>query len=214
MLRRLKVPSLPTAISLLALSIAVTGTAAAATTGQLVNIVDSVNGSSVARVVDGRLRVSATGTVAATTPRSPFTFAALSFEAGVPAGQMDATAATLALTGIHVANATANYTSVKLYQVPGSGSACPNSVSGGRFLAEYAVPSHQSFDSAPGTPMVLRPMSSGATWCLVTVGSGNTGDGLYITFTGYVPSGTFTAPSAAPVTRTSQQHRVTRGSAR
>ncbi|HEX8102627.1 MAG TPA: hypothetical protein VF533_08455 [Solirubrobacteraceae bacterium] len=54
-LRRLRVPSLPTAISLLALSIVVTGTAFAAT-GQLVNIAD---GSNAARLA----HVSSTGSV-------------------------------------------------------------------------------------------------------------------------------------------------------
>ncbi|HEX8102053.1 MAG TPA: hypothetical protein VF533_05550 [Solirubrobacteraceae bacterium] len=47
--RRLRVPSLPTAISLLALSIAVTGTAWAAT-GQLVNIADGTNAARLAKV--------------------------------------------------------------------------------------------------------------------------------------------------------------------
>src|SRR5437868_4880147 len=68
LLRRVRRPSLPTAISLLALSIVLTGTAFAAT-GQLVNIVDGSNPANVAKVDStGQLKTAAavTGTVGVT----------------------------------------------------------------------------------------------------------------------------------------------------
>src|SRR5438309_10172006 len=104
---RLRPPSLPTAISLLALSIAITGTAYAAAP-TLFSIADQTTPANTARV-SAAGALSTTGRVSGTVyaiqgaPKTPFSFPSASFPDGGATVQFGATNATVAFTGFRVA---------------------------------------------------------------------------------------------------------------
>jgi hypothetical protein len=195
---RPRVPSLPTAISLLALSIVLGGTAYAAT-GQLVNIADGTAAGNVAHVSSSG-SLYTTGTASVSAPAKPFNLNALSFTDGVFTGQFAPTTATLALTGLRISNATPNPVTYNLYRYTATGGGCSSSGSSS-FLGTWQVPAGQTVEEQVITPILIKPPAPGQAWCLGTLVSylgGSTGHGLYANFNGYVYSGTFAA-AAAPV---------------
>ena len=196
MFRRIRgrAPSLPTAISLLALSIVLTGTAFAAT-GQLVSIADPSNSAHVAKVdANGALRTSLNGN-ALLAPAQPFA-SAVSMTANVMTQLTPPTAATLAFTRFVASNlADSSLHSafqISLYQVGGSGGTCNGTTN---YLASYDVsPSSTVVDSLP-TPMTLRPRSGYPQWCLEAIATLSDNPSSYylphFAWNGYVVSGTF-----------------------
>ena len=106
------------------------------------------------------------------------------------------------MTGIRVANVSTTDTNVVMWQYgfSSSGATCSTSGSNGsRFLGEFAVPAGQTVEEPLTTPLILKPLSTGGGWCLITFASGNTGQAFYITYNGYTVSGAFTtAATAAP----------------
>lgn len=217
-----RAPSLPTAISLLALSIVLTGTAFAAT-GQLVTIVDPTNHARAARVgAVGGLQVNITdptnnsrhatvgpggalltrldgATVLA--PSRPFA-SAMSLSANVMTQLTPPTTATLAFTRFLASNlADSSLHSafqISLYQVGGTGGTCNGSAS---YLASYDVsPSNTVVDSLP-IPMTLHLPSGSSVWCLEAIATLSDNPSSYylphFAWSGYVVSGSFSGLSAS-----------------
>ncbi|HZQ64084.1 MAG TPA: hypothetical protein VFA66_02505 [Gaiellaceae bacterium] len=193
--RRLRAPSFPTAISLLALSIALTGTAAAAAP-QLFAIADKT-GANVASVsANGALNV--TGSVSTALPKAPFNFPAGSFPDGAATIQFAATTATLAFTGFRVANQSASNTTMSIYQYPETSTFCDLNANAGsrQFLGQFSVPSGQTVDEQLSTPQIVKPIPGFSFWCFVTFASGPGGSIFWTTYNGYVLSGKFTTSTA------------------
>ena len=108
---RPRAPSLPTAISLLAL--AVTGTAYAAAP-TLFSIADHTTPANTANVSPaGALTVG--GDVRLLEPKRPFSFPSISFADGNVTTQFGATKATVAFTGFRVANQLSTSTTLSIY---------------------------------------------------------------------------------------------------
>lgn len=129
-------------------------------------------------------------------PSNPFNMNALSFQDGFFTGQFpSSTTATLAITGFRLTNG-ANATYVTLYQFPQTGNGCSNT-GGSRFVGQWALPGGQTVEEQLTTPIVLKPLTPGQPWCLGTFASGNTGNGLWINYNGYVVKGTFLSNAAA-----------------
>jgi hypothetical protein len=196
MLRRVRgrAPSLPTAISLLALAIVLTGTAFAAT-GQIVNIADPSNAAHVAKVdVNGALRTSST-------PVQPFA-GSTSLTANSLAQITPPTTATVAFTRFLASNLADSSLhaafQISIYQFGGSGGTC-NGTS--KWLASYDVsPSSTVVDALP-SPLVLKPLTGYPQWCLEAVATLSDNPGSYylphFAWNGYVVSGTFSGAAAA-----------------
>jgi hypothetical protein len=190
-----RAPSLPTAISLLALAIVLTGTAFAAT-GQIVNIADPSNSAHVAKVDgNGALRTTFT-------PSVPFA-GSISMTANAMTVVTPPTTATLAFTRFLASNLADsvlhNAFQISIYQVGGSGGTCSGSP---KWLASYDVPPSSTVVDALATPMVLKPPSGSPQWCLEAIAILSDNPGSYylphFAWNGYVVSGTFSgAPSAA-----------------
>jgi hypothetical protein len=214
MLRRvnlhLRRPSLPTAISLLALSIAVTGTAYAAAP-TLFSIADQTTPANTAKVsATGALSTSGTvsGTVSAipAAPKTPFSFPSASFTDGGVTIQFGATNATVAFTGFRVANQSSVSTTMSIYQYAEPSASCSTSPASSRFLGQFSVLAGETVDEQRATPQIIKPLTGSPYWCFVTFASGSTGTAFYTTYSGYVVSGTFspattggpTAPQLAP----------------
>jgi hypothetical protein len=191
---QLRWPSPAAVLAFIALLVALGGTALAAT-GTIVNIADPATPANKAKVnAAGALSTAATvpGGVAPAPPKTPFNFNGINFADANESGQMAPTTATIAMTGMRFANATPNGTDVSLYQVGVSASGCTTTSSTGqRFLGQFAIPAGQTVDEQLTTPLVLKPLSAGGPWCLVTYASGTTGSGFWSTYNGYVVSGTF-----------------------
>jgi hypothetical protein len=197
MLARLRprVPSLPTAISLLAVSIALGGTAYAAT-GQFVNIVDKTTTANVAKVNSaGWLSANISGSVTELPPKTPFSVNGLSFTDNFFTGQFAATGATIALTDLRIANGTSVGTTISVYQFPQTTTSC-GETSGAKFVGQWVVPAGQTLVEELSTPLMLKPLSSGGLWCLGTYANGGGGTGFWMNYNGYVVSGTFAAAGA------------------
>jgi hypothetical protein len=194
---RIPRPSAPTTIALLALVVAMSGTAYAVTATQ-VNIADKRDPSHTAAVdATGALSVkSAGGKVAVTSAGTPFNLSAISFEDSHFTGQFSPTSATLAITSITVANGTAYNTVFTLYEFPETGPYCLET-GGAKFVLQYVIPAGQTLPVSLPTPLMLKPLASASTYCLGTYAYGNTGSGFYTNFGGYVASGTFASASAS-----------------
>lgn len=197
-------PSPALVVAFIALLIALGGTAYAAT-ATIVNIADPTTPANVAKVdATGALKTSVVGTVNVRPlqPATPFNFTALSFTDGGQTGQFAPTSATVDMTGTRVANGTAGATNVDLYEYgfASTATSCETQASTGnrRFLGEFSVPAGQTADEQLTTPLVLKPLNTGGKWCVITFASGTNGAGFWITYNGYVGSGTFAAAAATP----------------
>lgn len=194
---RLRPPSLPTAISLLALSVAVTGTAYAAAP-TLFSIADHTTPANTAKVsAAGQLSTTAsvTGTVLVGAPKTPFNFNGYSYGDGNASIQTSNTSATLALTGMSMTPSSASTAagSISLYQFGETSSSCvPTGIS--RFVGTWTVPAAQTYNEQLSTPIILKPLPGASSWCLISYASPN---GLYTNYNGYVVTGSFTANAAA-----------------
>jgi hypothetical protein len=192
---RLRSPSLPTAISLLALSIAITGTAYAAAP-TLFSIADHTTPANTAKV-SAAGALSTTGTVSGTVsaipaaPKTPFSFPSASFTDGSVTIQFGTTNATVAFTGFRVANQSSVPTTLSIYQYGEPSASCSTSPTSSRFLGQFSVLAGETVDEQRTTPQIIKPLPGSPYWCFVTFASGSTGTAFYITYSGYVVSGTF-----------------------
>lgn len=200
---------LPLSIALLALAIATTGTAAAAT-GQLVNIADGTNAGALARVDGtGALKVAAVPMA----PARPYNTNRVAPNDNFGAVTTP-TLAQIALNRVQVAGDSLNNTpsTVFLYYgtVP-SGAECYSGMTDFRLIGEYGITPASSFLDAFPTPLVLKPNGT-RPWCLIAANYKNTSSGfssVRLTMSGFVVSGTPPAGTAAdgpasperPVTR-------------
>jgi hypothetical protein len=182
-------PSLPTAIALLALAIAVTGPASAAT-GQLVNIVDPNNSALAARVDSGgNLKVAATPVLPAKT-FSRDTYVASGFQEVIPA-----TSSVVALSRVSVTSSSNNvagkaYFTVILWHRPATADGVCTGT--GQNVGVYSVPPGETVLDALPTPFQLKPLPGFPKWCLVasTAGSGSPVTTPRVDLHGYIVSGT------------------------
>jgi hypothetical protein len=188
----MRLPSPALVVACLALLLGAGGVAygTVKATGNAVNIVDGTNAAYLAKVSSSGELVTS-GNARPLAPTKPFNFAAISFTDGGFTGQFAPTTATLALTGIRVANSTGNATNITIYQYMGTGSGCFSATGTSRFLGQWMVPAGQTLVEPLTTPLVLKPATAGQPWCLATYASGSGGYGFYITYNGYVVSGTF-----------------------
>ncbi|HEX8101188.1 MAG TPA: hypothetical protein VF533_01110 [Solirubrobacteraceae bacterium] len=197
-LRRLRAPSLPTAISLLALSIVVTGTAFAAT-GQLVNISDGSNAGNVAKVDStGALKVGGTVTTSNSTPvpLRPFRAFSFAYDDG-PAQLTPATSAALALDRVVISNhgdaAWGRFDETVDLFVRGatSGDCNGNSVR----IGSYDLKPNTAIVDGFTVPLRLMPPSGYKEYCVIAIGEVIGDSGSYyaprVTISGHVISGTY-----------------------
>jgi hypothetical protein len=207
MLRRLhlRAPSLPTAISLLALSIASTGTAYAAAP-QLFSLADQ-NTPSHTAVVNAAGALTVNGSVLTALRGGSFSFPAVSFSDAAATAQFTATNATLAFTGFRVANDTSEATTLTLYEYASTSTACATS-GNSKFLGQFSVLAGDTVDEQLATPLIVKPIAGGAYWCFVTYASGSTGTSFYTTYSGFPISGSF-SPSKISV-KPGHERQVTR----
>jgi hypothetical protein len=191
---RTRIPSLPTAISLLALSIALTGTAYAAT-ATVVNIADKTTPANTAKVsATGALTATVAGSVSAAEvpPRSPFFLNAFTDVNGALAPQTPATTSTLALTHISFAAQTGGPAFVDLNEFDETGSTCVDSANS-RFLGRWELAPDQTLEITFPTPLVLKPLVAGHSWCVAAVSAGGQG-AVAAHYDGYVVTGSFVPP--------------------
>jgi hypothetical protein len=157
---------MPTAISLLALSIAVTGTAWAAT-GQLVNIADPTAAGNIAKVDStGALKTTAPATPPQP-PAKPLTRWALLYIGDNTV--IAPTSGTVAIGRIGASNYGKQYNgSTMQVTVRQAGDTGDGTCGGTRVtLATYdANPGQTVVDGLP-TPLVLKPMTGYPRWCLI-----------------------------------------------
>jgi hypothetical protein len=155
-------------------------------------------------VGDGSGALTVDGTSVQTLPstaKSPFhgeafmsNFNSVGFEADT-----DPTKATVALTHLVVSNRAPDPWEVFLYATEGATRAeCVSNMSNfglwARIGARAVAPGTSSVDDLT-TPIVLKPLHTGKSWCIVsgaTPKSGTGFGGLVLDYSGYIVSGTFT----------------------
>jgi hypothetical protein len=198
MFRKLWPPSSAMGVSLLALAIALGGTAFAAT-ATLVTI-SNKSGTHVAIVdASGALSTTARGAP----PDEPFRGFQYLFT-GSNQQLIAPTKATIALTDFIVGNTFDQYTNaparVTLTQLGSASSADCNSPTFAKTIAISYVNAGQSTQVIFPNGHVLEPAASGQYWCLVATAYLKGSPGSYylpeISYGGYVVKGTFTAPLA------------------
>jgi hypothetical protein len=194
---RPRIPSLPTAISLLALSVALTGTAYAATTS-VVSIGDSTTPANTAKVSSaGALSTSVSGSVSAvpTPPKSPFFVNVFNDINGDRTTNIPSTTATLAITHISFANESDGPAFIDLNEFDETGSTCDDTAGTAiRFVGRWQLEPQKTLEVTFPTPLVLKPLQSGHHWCVATVQAGAQG-AIATHYDGYVSAGSFTAPT-------------------
>lgn len=194
---------LPLSIALLALAIATTGTAAAAT-GQLVNIADGSNAGQLAKVdASGALRVLAVPAP----PARPYStdFAVLGGGSNGYRGVSAPTTATVAVNRLVWSNDPywARPSIAYLYSVTvpaGSPCSLDSAYSDVKLIGKYAVASGATVVDALPSPLVLRPNGT-RPWCLLAAHYPTPNDRVVFvegTVSGYVISGTAPPGTTAP----------------
>ncbi|MDQ1438724.1 MAG: hypothetical protein QOK43_2353 [Acidimicrobiaceae bacterium] len=170
--------------------------AVGAATGQLVNIADGTTSTQIAKVDRfGQLKVDSSQLrpIAAT--------------AGLNSGKynmvLQPNSATVAVTDLSLAiyqSDTAVW-GYDLYQLTATtGAECANGGTGSyRYLGHYTVQGATSLAQSFSTPIVLKPLSGSAPWCLAIFAANQPSSTTYFSYAnllGYVVSGTY--PPAAP----------------
>jgi hypothetical protein len=190
-----KRPSTGTVLGLLALFVALGGTALAAT-GQLVNIADGTNAAYLAKV-DSTGALKTTTTAPPTPPAKTFSAETLAYDAAAIQynALFPATSATIAINRIVLAphrNSTIAR-EVRLYQfwVPAGATCDIANLYAYKELAVYRVNAETLTDVMP-TPLVFKPQS-GRPWCLaLNLGpsGADSNNFLFVNLSGWVVSGT------------------------
>jgi hypothetical protein len=190
---RLKGPSPAMVVAIVALVFAMGGTAVAASA--IVNIADPTHPSNKAKVDStGALRVGEAA------PKDAF-FASMFIPSGVDV-LIAPNSATVSLSRLSFENrysqtdgAAASFT---LYQRSGDVVACDDSEGSLRMIGTYDVPAGQTYSDAMASPIVLRPLLTGDTWCLIALVSidGNPHSYLEpsVSWSGFVQTGSLPAP--------------------
>lgn len=197
MLERISWPTPATAISWLAVVIALGGTAAA-TTATLVNIADST-GTKIA-FVDGAGRLK---TTAAPSPGlsafTSFSYAPTSAMAVLGPSQASVVVSSIGMSNPYLQTNGAP-ASVTLGIERTTNASCPNSV--GKMIGAYSLHAGTSFQMVFPAGPVLKPKVAGESWRLMAYTSvqGNPGTvyNQIVSVNGYVESGSFTPPMANP----------------
>lgn len=189
---------LPISISLLALAVAGTGTAVAATNS--VTIADSTTPTRLAKVdTSGRLltstsgAVTVTGKVAQAAPAAPVS-RSVEAATGASVALTAPSTATLAVSTITFANLGPDVLNAQMAQR--SMSSGQTACAGGTTTAKLTVvvPAGATVSVPMTSPLVIAPASGGTT-CLSLVAAGATDSSLFVSYTGYVVSGTYTPPA-------------------
>jgi hypothetical protein len=199
-------PSLSTSISLLALAIAVTGTAVAAT-GTHMNIVDSLVGTYIARVDNtGALKTSVSGYVGPNTPRVPLSLAAYLLAGTATVSGVNSSIVGLSRVGVseYADSSFRTNIHVQLLVYYNTGKTCDASA-GAQILGSYEVPAGTTvIDSLP-SPITLKPLAAGQTWCLkanvTVVGSPVTYYLPLVFINGFVVAGSYASVSPIAAAR-------------
>ena len=193
---RPRIPSLPTAISLLALSVALTGTAYAAT-ATVVSIGDSTTPANTAKVsAAGALSTAVSGSVSAVPvpPKSPFFLNVFNTINGDRTTQIPSTTATLAITHISFANEADGPAFIDLNEFDETGSTCDDTAGTAiRFVGRWELEGDKTLEVTFPTPLVLKPLAAGHHWCVATVQAGAQG-AIATHYDGYVSAGSFNPP--------------------
>jgi hypothetical protein len=205
-------------IGVLALAVATTGTAAAAT-GTVVNLADGSDASHLAKVdAQGRVQTSAANTVGArpAAPATVFDLAASLYNYDTIASgyqwPLAPSTATVSVNHVTVSpwisDTQPRLVQIYSFTVPAGTTDCNFNVATADFreLFSYRLSADAVVDDLP-TPLVLKP-KSGRPWCLATLSQAPSGDAYYayLDMTGWVvsgtaPAGTTGASSAKPMTR-------------
>jgi hypothetical protein len=204
---RLRRPSPGMVVALLALFVALGGTALAAT-GTIVNIADPRTAANVAKVdATGALKTAGTatvgGSVAETPPRSPFFGHAFVLTSSTRT-LIAANKATVALTRLlfenHYDQTNSAVANLVLLLQGGNATTCDGS-SGTKEIGSYDVPAGQTLADVMGSPIVLKPLVAGDVWCLTAQATLQSNPGGYflpnVAFSGYVAAGTLPAGAVA-----------------
>jgi hypothetical protein len=200
--RRMRRPSPGVLVALLALFVALGGTAYAATT-TIVNIADSTTPANKAHVNSaGQLLTSSavSGYVGQAIPRTPFVGSDFLSSTDEVQTVVAANKATVALTRLQFDNYFAQDNGaaidVNLYEQGGNATTCDGS-SGSVRIGRYDVQAGQTFSDAMQSPIVLKPLATGDVWCLdANLGVQGDPGSFYepsIGFSGYVAAGTLPA---------------------
>ena len=201
-LRKIGRPSPALVVAIIALVVALGGTAWAAAT--VVNIADPTTPANVAHVdATGALKTSVSGSVSEAAPRLPW-FGKLFLFTGAPNPVITANKATVALTRILMDNyygqTNGATVQIQLEQVGGNDTTCDGS-SGSRTVGTYDVHAGSTFADSMETPIVLKPFTTGTVWCLQAFLTVQGSPGSYflpsLATSGYVPSGTLPTGAVA-----------------
>lgn len=191
----LRAPSLPTAISLLALAVAFGGSAVAAST-TLVSLVDRTNPGRAAGVTTTHaLRTAVVNRVIVSPPLNNVRYVG---SIGTTRTSLTTVSSgTVAFTRIGVSNfgppGMAHAAHVQVSVAFNTGSTCDASA-GSLVVGIYEVPPNQTVIDPLPSPAVARPRTGAATWCLVgSVTFGDDPGSFYLPqvfASGYVAGGT------------------------
>ena len=202
-------PSTGTILGIVALFVALGGTAAA-TTSTLVNIADPVSPTH-------KARVDATGALRTSEPLPARTFLGHAYLSKSATNTLiGANHATVALTRLDLANyfdqtnrATVD---VRLFEQSGDTTVC-NGSSGSKSVGTYEVPAGQTVSIAMQSPIVLKPLVTNDVWCLLASVAVQGGPGSYFlpeaSYNGYVAVGAL-PDGAIPAAPGSKPRRATR----
>jgi|SRR5581483_389735 len=191
-----RTPSAGTVLALIALFVALGGTAVAAT-GTLVNIADPTNPSFVAKVDStGALKVQAAQRL--TPPKGFLLSSSLYNYDTISSGYQwpfSPTTATIAIDHVTIAAWVADHqprlVQIYYFTVPAGTTACTfNSLSDFRELGSWHVLDDQVTDDLP-TPLVIKPNGT-RPWCLATLSQSTPNNPYYayLDMSGWVVSGT------------------------
>jgi hypothetical protein len=191
-------PSLPTAISLLALALATTGTAAAVTSTQ-VSIVDPSAPTHIAKVTAAGALVTS-GTVQSAPPANPFDVSTDTTSDGGPSFQLPSTRATLAFTRMQFVNFEDANITVDLFTYGQTNGECTdNADTPVKSVGRWLVPGHDTIEAAFPSGLVLKPFGGDPSWCLGAIAQGGLRNVVLTHYDGFVVAGAFKPPAAAAV---------------
>jgi hypothetical protein len=195
---RLRLPAPSMVVALIALVIALGGTAVAAT-GTVVNIADGHTATRLATVdVSGALKTVGSvtsGFVGPMAPKYPF-FGKIFLSSAGTNPAITANKSVVALTRIVIDNyygQTANAAiQVSLFELGGNATTC-DGTSGSRPIGIYDVQAGTSFSDSMQSPIVLQPLQPNTVWCLNAFVSVQGSPGSYflpaLSISGYTSSG-------------------------
>jgi hypothetical protein len=206
---KLRAPSAGVALAVIALSVALGGTAVA-TAPTIVNIADPAAPAHRAHVDgNGNLKASVSGVVGPAVPTTPIYGSGAIGSVGTSVAIIPSNSSTIALTRLSIDNfydqTGGAAVHVALTKFDGT-TACQPST-GFRSVGVYDVPAGTTYAEPMQSPIVLKPVNPGGVWCLVAQFAVQ-GDPIsyfvpIVSWSGYVTAGTppvipGAKPSAVP----------------